>query len=76
MDWVPVGEPTCSTHTAATVPEELGSLEYGCAVIEPEEPPEPPPPEQSSLQVDEVIVKVTGTETPVAPDALNWIAPL
>jgi len=31
---------------------------------------------QSSVQVDEVIVKVTGTETPVAPDAVNWIEPV
>jgi hypothetical protein len=42
----------------------------------PVEPPPPPPPPQSSLQVDEVMVSVTGTDAPVAPEALSWMEPV
>jgi len=43
--------------------------------MEPVELPPPPPP-QSSRQVEDVMVSVTGTEVPVALEELNWIEPL
>jgi hypothetical protein len=70
-DWLPVGIPRRSIQRDVTVPEELGSFEYGCAVMEPVLPPPEPPLPQSSMQVEEETVSVTGTETPVAPVALN-----
>jgi len=39
-------------------------------------PVEPPPPPQSSVQVDDVMVSVTGTDAPVAPEALSWMEPV
>lgn len=41
----------------------------------PVEPPPPLPP-QSSVQVDDVMVRVTGTDAPVAPEALSWMEPV
>ncbi len=41
---------------------------YGVPVV--------PPPPHSSMQVEEVMVNVTGTDVPAALEELNWIEPV